>query len=149
MPEPNRVKWVGVRPTNPEESIPIKAGSEGAIDIDIAEQTLSAMMVRKRRFLTTRQLYSLIPAGGEETPVNLLSLASNEQIRVGVHCGAAGKLTIQQYDDWNNLIAESETSRADAGPLAMIVDLIGTKISVVIKNTDTAEASYSVEVYTI
>ncbi len=29
MPIPNAVKWVGVQPTSPEESIPVKAGAEG------------------------------------------------------------------------------------------------------------------------
>ena len=29
MPEPNQVKWVGIRPTNPEEAIPVKQGTPG------------------------------------------------------------------------------------------------------------------------
>lgn len=58
MPEGNQVKWVGIRPTDPEENIPIKAG----LKTDIAKSNSVSNGVANIHIVTTGKTLNLTAA---------------------------------------------------------------------------------------
>lgn len=54
MPEANQVNWIGIRPTNPEENIPVKQSDETLLNATVTQASNVREVYPKRKTGTTQ-----------------------------------------------------------------------------------------------
>jgi len=146
MPEANRVRWVGIRPTNPEEDIPIKTGSAGAIDVK--------GNINRRRVLL-KELHDTIAAGANKA-ISSFGVGDYERIYIGIVIYDAslnsleGSMTVTQY-----IYTGTEDIRIDDTSVSWSADHGGQmdltqvfdKIAISITNSSTSDGTYWLKVW--